>query len=140
VVGVLVDLAERGSPVAVRSAAGRAVRGRVAAVGADFVVVREERLGDLIVPLRSLATVRSAPGEPPVVGDRPASLVIALAEVLVELAADRPLVVISAGGEEVRGELRSAGIDVVAVNIASTRHDVVHIAVESIDHVVLLDR
>jgi hypothetical protein len=138
IAGVLLDLAERSAPIAVRTARGRVARGPVAALGADFVVVREARVGDVVIPLRSVATVRGMPGDDPAGGDRPAAFSVVLADALVELAADRPLVFVAAGDDEFRGELRSAGTDVIAVTTASVDRDVVHVALGAVDHLVLL--
>ncbi|MEZ5244577.1 MAG: hypothetical protein R2707_05725 [Acidimicrobiales bacterium] len=138
VAGVCLDLAERNEPVAVRTSGGRSTRGRVTALGADFVVVREERVGDVVIPLRCVATIRAAPGGGAVPGERSAGFSVVLAEALVELAAERPLVLVSVGGDEIRGELRSAGTDVVALATASVGRDLVHVAIAAIDHLVLL--
>ncbi len=138
--GVLVDLAERGRPVAAITVAGHRSRGCVVAVGADFVIVREERLGDVIIPLARLALVKAAPGEDAPTGDRPLGFEIMLADALVELAADRPTVVAAMGGEEIRGELRSAGFDVAALALDSPRRELVHVAVAALDHLVVLQR
>lgn len=138
-VGVLLDLAERGRPVAASTLAGRTARGPVAALGADFVVIRQERLGDVMLPLAALATVRGAPGDAAPVGARqPVALVIVLAEALVELAADRPSVVVSVAGEEFRGDLFRAGRDVVTVALPNRHREVVSIAMAAIDHVIVL--
>jgi hypothetical protein len=138
--GVLIDLAERSRPVAVRSSGGRTARGRVVALGADFVAVREERLGDVLIPTRAIATVRAAPGDVSTVGNRPASLVVVLAEALLELAADRPTVLLSAANEEHRGNLRSVGRDVLALMIEGERRETIHVAIDAIDHLVILGR
>ena len=138
--GVLIDLAERARPVAVRTMAGHTARGLVVALGADFAVVREDRLGDVVIPLSAVVTVRPGPGDRPAVGDRPTTLEIMLAEALVELAADRPAVLVAVAGEEIRGELRSAGIDVIALALDTARRDVVNVAIGAIDHLVLLGR
>ncbi|MEM7142791.1 MAG: hypothetical protein AAF548_17340 [Actinomycetota bacterium] len=140
-VGVLLDLAERGRPVVARTSGGRNATGRVAALGADFVVVREERLGDVLVPTRALAMVRPSRGDRSPVGDRPAALAIVMEEALVELAADRPEVLVSAGGEEIRGDLRSAGRDVLAVELdTGERREIVSVATHAIDHLVIIRR
>jgi hypothetical protein len=138
IAGVFIDLAERRTPVAVRTVHGRHARGPVAALGADFVVVREARVGDVVIPLRSVATVRGAPGDDPAVGDRSAAFSVRFAAALVELASDRPLVLIAVGDDEIRGELRSAGTDVLAVTTASVGRNVVHVALDAVDHLVLL--
>ncbi len=140
IAGVLLDLAERGRPVTVRTVGGRTVRGRVSALGADFVFVREARLGDVAVPLARVATVRASSGEDPAVGDRPPALAVVFAEALSELAVDRPLVLVSVAGDDIRGELRSAGTDVIAVAIDTPRREVVHVSTNALDHLVLLSR
>lgn len=136
--GVLLDLAERGRPVTARTIGGRTSRGPVAALGADFVVIREERLGDVMLPLAALATVRAAPGDEAPVGARPVALMIVLAEALVELAADRPSVVVCAAGEELRGDLCRAGRDVIAVALTNQQREVISIATAATDHVIVL--
>lgn len=138
--GVLLDLAERRRPVSLRTMAGRTARGPIVALGADFAIVREERIGDVVIPLRAVATVWGAPGEEPPSGDRPISVAVLFPEALVELAADRPLVLVAVAHGEIRGELRSAGTDVIAVATASATRDVVHVAIDAIDNLVLLGR
>lgn len=138
--GVLVELGERGHTVTVRTVGGNSVRGLVAAIGADFVVLREDRRGDVILPLSSVATVRGAPGDEPAVGDRALSLVIVLAEALVELAADRPEVVVSVGGHELCGKLRSAGQDVIAIAVDGAQRELIQVAVSAIDHLIVVAR
>lgn len=138
VAGVCLDLAERGAPVAVRTTAGRTTRGDVVALGIDFVVIRDGPVGDVVVPLRSVATIRGAPGATPVAGVRSVAFTLSVAGALTELAADRPLVLVAIGDQELRGELRSVGLDVVALATAATNREIVHIALDAIDQLVLL--
>ncbi len=138
--GVLVDLGERGGPVAIRTVRAHTFRGIVAAVGADFVVVRQAQVGDIILPIKSVATVRGAPRDQSTVGTRPLALVIVLAEALVELAADRPEVRVSVGDDEVCGQLRSAGHDVLAIALGGSPHELIQVAMAAIDHVVVVAR
>jgi hypothetical protein len=136
--GVIVDLAERGGPVVVRTNAGATMRGHVVAVGADFVAVRERGVGDTLIPHTAICTIRAAPGEQSVVGDRLAALEVVLAEALVELAADRRPVRVVTAGAELRGQLRSAGRDVVVIATDGDRRDRVHVTMSSLDHLVML--
>jgi len=138
--GVLTDLAERGCPLVLTTATGHRSLGRVVAIGVDFVVVRETRLGDVMIPLSRLATVKAAPGEDAPTGDRPLGFEIMLADALVELAADRPVVLAAVGSEEIRGELRSAGFDVAAIALDGPRRELVHISMATLDHLVILGR
>ena len=138
--GVLMDLAERGCRLAITTTAGYHCCGVAVAVGANFVIIREARLGDIVVPLPRLATVRAAPGEGAPTGDRPLGLEMMLADALVELAADRPMVLASVGNEDIRGELRSAGFDVAAIGVDGPRRELVHLSVVALDHLVILHR
>lgn len=137
--GVLMDLAERGRPVAVRSAGGLTARGRIVALGADFVIVREDRVGDVVVPFAAVATVRPTPGEPAPVGARPLALALTLAEALVELAAERPDVAVAAG-DELRGELRRAGRDTLTVALDDSHRTVVTVHLPAVDRLVIVRR
>lgn len=140
IAGVLLDLAERSRPIVVRTKGAHTAQGTITAVGTDFVAVRVARLGELLVPLTSIATLRTVPGESPVVGARPLSFVIVFAEALVEMAADRPEVLVSTGNEEIRGSLRSAGRDLISVTSTAEGRPVVQIASGAIDHLLVLGR
>lgn len=138
--GVLIDLAERQRPVTVSTLDGHRVSGPVVAVGADFGVVREPRLGDAIVPVRRIAMVRPAPGENLPIGDRVASFVLTFGDALMELAAERPEVIIGIAGESHRGDLRTVSTDVVSLALGGDRRDTVHLALGAIDHMIVLRR
>ena len=86
--GVLLDLAERGRPVIVRTLAGHRVTGPIIAFGADFVGVRDPCLGDTLVPTTRIATVQPAPGDDLPAGDRRHDVVLAFGDALMELAAE----------------------------------------------------
>lgn len=112
-VGALVDLAERARPV-VLDVGDHRVRGRIVGVGSDFLAVRTDRGQDVLVRAGAVAVVRAEPGQRDVVGDRAALVEVALDAVVGPLAAERPEVMIrTRSGTVVRGELRSAGLDVL---------------------------
>lgn len=114
--GVLLDLAERHTAVAVTTATGRRHHGSIEVLGADFVALRLAGGGEVLVALSAVATVRTAPLVEPADGDRAVATGLALVEVLAELAAERaPVLVVAAGSEAVAGELRAVGTDVVTV-------------------------
>ena len=115
--GVLVDLAERREPVLLTTTAGRRHRGRVHALGADFVALTTGSGSTVLVALRAVAAVRTMPGVGPVAGNRTAELDQRLSGVLAELAAERAEVVVGAGATEVRGELRAVGKDVATLRV-----------------------
>src|SRR3954471_21364985 len=60
--GTMLDLAERESGLVMRTADGQSHRGRVRAVGSDFIVVATDA-GDTWIPLEALEFVRLVPGE-----------------------------------------------------------------------------
>jgi hypothetical protein len=142
-VGVLVDLAERGVPVVVRTASsgGRSFRGQVLAVGRDFAVVRDGARPPVLVALAGLASVRPEPdalGSTAAAG-RPAPLDVSLAALLARLGDDRPRVQVVAGDEPVAGQLRSVGVDVLTVRLDGDRGLLAHVHLATVREVVLLD-
>jgi hypothetical protein len=117
-VGTLLDLAERGSTVTVRSAWGRAHTGTLALVAADFFVLRTGQ-GDRWLARQGLTSVRPDPGEHHLAasGDRSAADLL-LVEALGRIAPDRPrLAFVLDGGELLAGELRAVGADVLTVRL-----------------------
>ena len=112
--GTLVDLAEHGTGVTVRTASGRSHHGPVRLVGSDFCVV-----GEVWVALRAITTVRPDPAQrsEPAAGDRPTTDLL-LFEALSRIAPERPRVaLVTRNGEVVAGELRSVGADVVTLRL-----------------------
>ncbi len=115
--GVLLDLAERGSDVSVSTVGGRRHHGRIQAIGADFVALRLTTGSELLLAMEGVGAVRTAPLADPAVGERMHPTELRLADVLVELAAERArvLLVPADGAESVAGELRAGARDVVTV-------------------------
>ncbi len=138
--GVLLDLAERRRPVTVRTLAGRRIAGPIIAVGADFIAVADARLGDTLMPTTRIATVQPAPGDDLPAGDRRHDVVLTFGDALMELAAERPEVMVGVGDETLRGELRTASTEVVTLVIADERREPISIALAAIDHVVVRSR
>jgi hypothetical protein len=117
--GVLVDLAERGTPVLVNGAAGRRQRGTLAAVGADFVVLRAAAGEEVLLAHRGISSVTPEPGATDVAGHRPVTVRVGLAEALAVLAEERPRVLLVTVGADggLAGELRAAGRDVLSIRL-----------------------
>jgi hypothetical protein len=113
--GVLLDLGERRTTVALDTAAGRSHRGIVVCVGADFVALQLSSGAEVLVALSAIAAVRLVAGEDLATGDRADATGLTLVEVLSTMAAERTRVLLVTRGEPVSGELRSAGLDVVTV-------------------------
>ena len=132
--GVLLDLAERRTPVVVHGRAGRRHRGTVVAVGADFVVVRATDGADAIVPFPGIASVRPEPGAPAPAGDRSPSIDVTFAEALAAVAEDRPrvLLVTTVDTDGVAGELKSVGRDVVTLRLDGAHRPTTYVPIASI--------
>ena len=132
-VGVLVDLAERGDVVSLRSASGRTHRGAVSYVGGDHVVVGDATWVRLaaVVAVRFEGDVGS--------GDRAAVRGTRLVESLAELAPDRPTaVVVTFDGTAMRGELVGAGADVVTLVLDGDRSQRCAVAVDAIAEIIIV--
>jgi hypothetical protein len=136
--GVLADVAERGTPVAVHVRGGRRHRGEVRALGADFVALRSAGT-DVIIAVGAVTSVRTGPGEASTIGDRSITTPLQLVDVLVGLAAERSavLLVMAGGDDAVAGELRSVGLDVVGVRVSDAPAVVAYVPVGAIVEVVL---
>ena len=136
-VGALIDLAERGRPV-VLDVGDHRIRGVIVGVGADFLALRSERDQDVLIRTAAVEVVRAEPGGRTVIGDRSVLVEVALDAVVGPLAADRPEVLIrTRSGQVVRGELRSAGTDVVRLRTDGDPPAPVWIPLAAIDVVVL---
>ncbi len=57
-----------------------------------------------------------------------------------ELASERPDVIVATGGEDIRGEMFSVGADMVTIAIDRARRNRLHIRLGGIDHLVVLAR
>jgi hypothetical protein len=116
--GVLVDLAERGGAIVVTTTAGRNHRGRVRAVGRDFVVVGTDPGRDVLVRFAGVAQVRSH-SRHAVLGDQPLLLEADFDTTVRSLGRLRLRVLAGTGGRAalVGGELRWVGRDVAAVRL-----------------------
>lgn len=131
--GVLLDLAERADTVVVQGVGARTHRGRVRAVGEDFVALRTGR-ADVLVTYDAVVAVRPE-GRPVEGADRPPALDLSFAEALAALAGDRPRVLtMSRDGTGLAGELRSVGRDVATLRLAETA-GVVYVPIASLAEV-----
>ncbi len=114
-VGVLLDLAERRSSIAVTTAARRR-HGVISAMGADFVALRQAGGAEALLALAAISQVRTGGGGDPAVGDRMVTSEYRLLDVLAQLAAERERVrLVTRDGDAVTGTLRNVGHDVVVV-------------------------
>ena len=118
--GLLLDLAERGSPVVVQGQGGRRHRGTVLAVGIDFAALRTEGGVDVLLAFSAIASMRpdGRVVDSPT-GDRVPTFELGMAEAVAAVGSDRPrvLLVTTADADGVAGELRSVGRDVVTIRL-----------------------
>jgi hypothetical protein len=131
--GSLVDLAEAGSTVTVRTDCGRMHLGTVLLVARDFCVVAAEH-GHVWIALRAITSVRPQVGvrHREATGDRLA-VDLLLVEALARVAAERPrLAMVLSGGELVAGELRAVGHDVVTVALEGDPGSVCYVSASAI--------
>jgi hypothetical protein len=134
---VLVDLAERRTPVVVHGGGGRRHRGVVAGVGADFVALRTAPGAEVLIAFRGIAAVRAGRGAGGGFGDRMVSVELGLAEALAALAAERPrvLVVTMADGEGVAGSLRAVGSDVLTLVLDGSDGQLAYVPIATVAEV-----
>ena len=139
-VGVLIDLAERQTPVVIYGRAGRRHRGSIAAVASDFCALRTSGGRDVLLAYAGIGSVRPDSRSAGPIGDRAVEAEIGLAEMLSVLAADRPrvLIVTAADDEGIAGELRSVGRDVVTVRLDGEPRAAAYVAISAIAEVSLV--
>ncbi|HBU03121.1 MAG TPA: hypothetical protein DEA70_01420 [Acidimicrobiaceae bacterium] len=107
---------------------------------ADFVCVRDPRLGDTLMPTPRILTVQPTRGDDLQAGDRYHAVVLDFGDALMELTARRPGVIAGAGDETHRGELRTVSTEVVTLTVAGERRESIYIALAAIDYVVVRSR
>lgn len=113
-VGTLVDLAERGLPVIVRTGS-EVLTGPLRVVGADHAVL-DGVAGTVLVRLDAVTSVRSGEGRPLPRGDRVIAATRPVTATLSDLAGERARVVVTTvAGERISGLLRAVGADVVRI-------------------------
>ena len=135
--GLVLDAAEQGTALTIRTTAGRQHRGVVAAVADDFLVMTGSGGRAVFLPYRAIAVVRPSTAATP--SARPAPLRTRLVHALGGMAGDRPRVVLVVDGDEaISGELRSAGVDVVSLRLDGTPPAVVHVRIDAVNEVTLL--
>ncbi len=117
--GVLADLAERGRPVALHLHNGRRHRGALTGLGRDFVVLVTGEGREVLVHLDSVTSVRTVPGEPTTIGDRPVHSDASWHDALAVLGEQRERVVLSGPepGAVLAGEVRAVGVDVMTLRL-----------------------
>jgi hypothetical protein len=139
VVGVLADLRDAATTVEVHTRGGGLHRAVVRSVGVDHVVLADVHgRGEIVVTLSALASVRTAPGVAPVLGDRVAAGTAHLADVLAVLAERRTEVrVVTRAGDVAAGAVRSVGDDVLVIGSRDASPAVAYVPLTAISEVVV---
>lgn len=143
--GLLVDVAESGTPVAVDVAGAGRLTGRVLHVGADHVGLALDHGPEAVVVLDALGWVVPRPGSGPTTSaSRPVGARSAgrhgLGDALAGLAADRPRVQLHLRQGDARtGRLVAVGADVVTLGLDADA-GTVHAPLAAVTVVVVLDR
>lgn len=143
---LVLDLAEQAAPVVVQSIHGRSHQGRLAAVGADFLLLAATDPSAAnratFLPTQAIALLRPGLGVrwAPSAGDRQAGgQGVRLADVLAGVAADRPRVIIGTGAAgTITGELVWAGVDLAGVRLDSEPPAVVAVRISALSELTLL--
>lgn len=136
-VGVLVDLAEGGVPVALQVRSGRAHHGRIEVVGADFVVVGRDEQPDVVVVTAAVLAVRRA-DDGRRAGLRPLAPGQTFVNLLENLCGRREHVVLVTGDAcTVAGTMWSLGRDFVTVRPEEGGRATTYVPVDAIEEVVL---
>ena len=138
--GVLVDLAERASPVVLHGRAGRRHRGVVTIVGEDFCAVRTDANLDVFLAYHAISSIRPDTRGPAPTGHRSVQADVDLVRFLSTVAADRPrvLIVTTVDEDGIAGELRSVGRDVVALRLDGPDRASAYVAIPVIAEVSLV--
>lgn len=135
-IGTLRDLAERQSPISLRSRTGRVHRGVLLAVAEDHVAVALPARQTLFLRHDAISAVRPDPTlrVPAAMGDRERAQDRTLLEVLDRAVVDRATVyaVVEGSDDILQGLLLSVGEDVVSVRLTSSGQDVVYLRAQAI--------
>lgn len=147
--GLCLDLAEGSHPILIRTTEGRLHRGRLVAVGADFVALRGATGEAVFFPVTALAWLRPAPGASigaparggNAAGKRTPPLQARLVDVLTGLAADRPRVrlVVTGDPDVWVGRLRACGADVLSVELAGELNLTAWVPMDHVSELSLVD-
>jgi hypothetical protein len=149
---VLAGMAERRAEIIVTTVTGRAVAGRLTAVGEDFLAMTAPGRRMTLVALPAVAWVREAPGDrrraAPAVGpdeeldptsDEGLPAAASLASVLARAVADRPRIAVQAEGAALSGLLRTVGMDVLVLEIAGEPPALAYVRLRSVYEISFLD-
>jgi hypothetical protein len=139
---LVLDMAERGEPVTVRTTTGRTHHGRLVAVATDLVALFTVQETTVLLTYDAIAGIRPAPGfrAAEATADRVPAFHARMSDVLAGLAADRPRVQLglTGGGELIAGELRAVGTDVATVRIDADPPATLYVRLDAVAELTVL--
>jgi len=144
-VGLLLDLAEGEQPLAIWTASGHQVSGRITLVARDAIAIATVRGPVAYVPTAGLATVRRLPHDDRSAadipaGDRRTARDTTLAAIVTELAIERPRVTAAVWGDPavLTGELRAGGADLLTLRLDGDPAVTAHVALRQVSLLTVL--
>lgn len=141
--GTLHDLAERGTPVVLRTSGDRVHRGLLRAVGIDHVAVRLPDAATVLIATDTIRTVRPGPGRaaPVAAGDRAWSQDRTLVEALALAVETSPEVALTLRetADPLSGSVIGLGEDVITLRPDGSERTAVYLPVTAVREVLLKD-
>ncbi len=141
-VSLALSLAERGANVVVTTTAGCSHRGRLIAIGSDFLLTRSGSSTTTFIPTRAVATLRPGPesGQVRPSGERIAPLRTSFLQAMSGLVGERPRVtmVLSQRDDRLTGDMTSVGDDVITVVVPSESRGSVYARLSSVTELSVL--
>lgn len=135
---VVADLSERDRPVLVHTTNSRRHRGRLTALGVDFLGIRTDAGADVLVSLAAVTAIRTQPREQRAHSGRFVELRLHLADAVAAMAAERPRVVIGTNADDTfNGDLTAVGQDVVTLRIDGDTRASVYVPLTAIVDIAL---
>ncbi len=139
-VDLLENLADRSRSAGITLIGGRRFAGVIKALGEDFMILSDFEAGEVFIPYASLAVVLPGPEPAELPPERPFSLSLCFADALADLAAERAGIVAEVAGSVMRGELRSAGQDVITIRPDSGVRTPLYVSMAAIASLVVVRR
>ncbi|TMM20662.1 MAG: hypothetical protein E6G01_00055 [Actinobacteria bacterium] len=143
--GIALNLAERGTAVVLETTSGHTHRGRLLGLARDVWLLRSGGSSVTFVAADAIAAFQAQPrgdGTPisEATGARPVPLAASLAEMLGDLAAERPRlrIVVRGRSDALTGQLRAVGMDVATVRLAGDPPTTVYVRLDSVSEVSVL--
>jgi hypothetical protein len=137
--GIALNIAEHGTGVVLETTSGRTHRGRLLGLARDVWVLRSRGSTVTFVAADAIAAFQAQPGGDDrsiseATGARPMPLAASMAEMLGDLAAERPRlrIVVRGRSDALTGQLRAVGMDVATLRLAGDPPTTVYVRLGSV--------